>query len=120
MKLADMSEDEQRALAALVAWMLLADGQGTSIEEHTQLQAVAEELGAAELRALLDTVDWESLDRDEARARAREVERKPVQETIYCALLDIAAVATMVPSEREMLDWLSDFWALRPPDGPYR
>lgn len=119
MKIADMTEDEQHALAGLVRWMLQVDGR-ISTEERTHLDVIAEQLGTEQFWALLDMAEREPLDVEALRACASRVLRKPAQETIYGALLDIAIAGTIVSSESEVLDWLIGFWGLELQDGPYR
>lgn len=115
MKLADMTEFEKRTLATLVRVMVGVDGKYTDAET-TRLEQAANELGADEFWREVEAAGHEPHTEESIRDRARAIERKAVQTTIYKTLFGIAAAGAIVGPEGDLLDWLAATWGLKTPE----
>ncbi len=111
MKLQDMTGPEKQALRSLVRVMVGVDGS-YSPEETATLQRAASELGEEAFWELVSEPGQQELTMDLVKARAREVERPEVRETIYGMLFGLAAAGSIVGEEGRILDWLAATWDL--------
>ncbi len=113
MKLSDMTASEKQALGTLVRVIVTLDGE-YSLEESTQLQQAATELGEDEFWDLIRKTGRQHHTEEIVQAQAREVERQEAREMIYGVLFSIAAAGSIVSQEGHLLDQLSATWDLGP------
>ena len=111
MKLADLSQPEKEAFAALIRLLVRADS-AFSADEAAELRELASEVGESEFDALMeDAATWED-DEDDVKQRATAVERQDIREEIYGALYVIATSGGTDERENDLLDWLAETWNL--------
>lgn len=114
MTLADMTEDEKRALASLVRLLVRADNQ-FSADESAAMHEVANELGADEFWGMVEAAMLrEGQDEEHVKAEAKGVTRQEAREVIYGSLFTIAIEDAMLAKQSELMEWLGAEWGIQP------
>ena len=115
MKLDDLTETEQQALAGLIRLVVRLDGQ-FSPEEAIALAGIAPSLGGARFWNLLNR-DAGLVDLESAKLLVDHVKRPDVRRWMFGVLEQVAKSDGIVKREQQLLTWLAERWELpRPPE----
>ena len=111
-KLDDLEPDERHAFAALVRFMVRADGVLTP-DETAAVATLGREVGSAAFWQAMQYVQEYIIDRDDLSAAVKLVTRPDVQEWMYEVLVGISAAdGNMGDAEGLLLDWVRAMWDL--------
>jgi uncharacterized tellurite resistance protein B-like protein len=113
MSVAQLSEDEQVVLLALVGLVARSDGS-VSEPEMSALQQLRQAIGPERFERVRDAAA--ALEDDAAILKAAErVARPDARALIFDAILEMAAPDTIAESEAEVLEHLAESWGLESP-----
>jgi hypothetical protein len=109
MELADLSKDEQLALAGLLEFVVLASGHVTE-DEELEIEAIVEAIGEEAYRAAVDQVDKRFPDEQALRVFLYSIGRQEAREIIYGTVIEAAMTDTVEGRESALLEWLAKEW----------
>lgn len=109
MDLADLTRDEQVALAALLQQVVEADTEASE-DELAALQHIADATGASAWTEAMRDADERFPDEAALKAFLPSIQRQEARELIYGAVLEAALPDGMSPHESTLLDWLARAW----------
>ena len=109
MELADLSKDEQLALAGLLEFVILASGHVTE-DEQLEIEAIIEAIGEEPYRAAVDQVDKRFPDEHALRVFLSSIRRQEAREVIYGTVIEAAMTDTVEGRESALLEWLAKEW----------
>ena len=109
MELADLSKDEQLALAGLLEFVVLASGHVTE-DEELEIKAIVEAIGEETYRAAVNQVDKRFPDEQALRVFLSSIGRQEAREIIYGTVMEAAMTDTVEGRESALLEWLAKEW----------
>ena len=110
-KLGDLSPEERRAFVGLVRLMVRIDGE-FSAQEVQALTLLARDVGSLEFWTEMRNAQEVLASADDVVRAVEEVNRQPVCEWMYGALMGLAAVDGIDVAESDLLGWLGTTWNL--------
>ena len=110
MDLSELTDEERRALVALVHHVVRADGQLTD-EEIDALSEVAEEMGQDAWREAFREVSLLSRSRDEVMKLAATIERQETRSLATQVLERVAGADGFDRTERAVIKAMQELWA---------
>jgi hypothetical protein len=105
--LADLTDEEALAFAALVRALVRSDGEVTELEREV-LADIAVEFGEDRFWDWMERAGEQIEGREAIEAAARKVESMSARELIFAALGDLAMADSIGQAEAEVLDWLAE------------
>lgn len=113
MTLAELTHNQQLALAALIETVAMASGRVTE-GEAKRIDGIVAELGEDVYRDLLQEAEHTFGDEEELREALGDITDQEARELIYGTVLDEAmAEPTAQAVSSELLDWLRRQWHIR-------
>ena len=109
MELKDLDDNETLALAALLKFVVLADGRVTP-EEQEEIDMLVEELGEDRYRRAIDQVATRFSDEDALKKFLGTIKRQEARELIFGAIFEAALIDAIEGNESEILDWVGKEW----------
>lgn len=106
-----LTRPERMALVGLLKLIIQADEE-FSKEEGKELNRIAERLGWEAWNESKQQAMAEFRSLDDVKAFAKTITRQPARELIYDMLLDVALPGSVVPQEKQALDWLAELWEI--------
>jgi hypothetical protein len=111
MELADLTRDEEIALAGLLEYVVLASGHVTD-DERKEIDAILDALGQEKYQTAVQEVDKRFPDEQSLRGFLRTIERQEAREIIYGTIMEAAMTDTVEGRESALLDWLAGEWKI--------
>jgi hypothetical protein len=115
MTLSQLSHEQKVALVALLELFTMADGT-VSEGEAAQINQIAEGLGDAQYRELLDESEQRFNDVEMLKASLLTIQERGARELIYGLLMEEVMNAPSTSHRPELLDWLKDEWSIEVKD----
>ncbi|MBT3192741.1 MAG: hypothetical protein HN341_09330 [Verrucomicrobia bacterium] len=116
MTLSQLSHEQKLALVALLELFTMADGT-VSDGEAEQINQIAEELGDAEYRTLLDETETRFEDIEMLKESLLTIRERAARELIYGLLMEEVMNAPTTGHRPELLEWLKAEWAIEVKEG---